>query len=65
MFDNKHDNGWQMILNSIIENKVILYILNKNLLPIIIMLITILITGIQLTEKETIHLCLTEIENML
>ena len=29
------------------------------------MFITILITGIQLIEKETIHLCLTEIENML
>ena len=65
MFGNKHDNGWQMILNSIIENKVILYILNKNLLPVTIIFITILITGIQLTEKEAIHLCLTEIENML
>ena len=65
MFGNKHGNGWQMILNSIIENKVILCVLNKNLLPIIIMFITIIITSIQLTEKETIHLCLTKIENML
>ena len=29
------------------------------------MFIILLITGIRLTEKETIHLCLTEIENML
>ena len=36
----------QMILNSIIENKVILYIPNKILLPIIMMFITILITGV-------------------
>ena len=29
------------------------------------MFLILLITGIHLTEKETIHLCLTEIENML
>ena len=29
------------------------------------MFIILLTTGIRLTEKETIHLCLTEIENML
>ena len=54
-----------MISHSIIENKVILYILNNYCLLIIIVFLILLITGIHLTEKETIHLCLTEIENML
>ena len=54
-----------MISHSIIENKVILYILNNYCLLIIIVFLILLTTGIRLTEKETIHLCLTEIENML